>query len=138
MDNINCLNCKKIIYVTPCPYCGFQQHQLLSTNQKHLISSDTSYLKIVEGSTEVKIKKDDILISKSFSSGVTSDFIAVNSLSAFDLNQEDSHLIYGQVVANINSLESIAKENKIKITDEISFGLNFGFIKFDYKRKIEK
>ncbi|MFX0090796.1 MAG: hypothetical protein ACFFBD_03450 [Candidatus Hodarchaeota archaeon] len=100
--------------------------------------SDWVDAEIVKGSSEVTIEKEDQVVTKRFDPGVSSGTIVDDSLSVFSL-QDFPPYVRDQIKYNIEKIEQYDNEHQDeKVTDEYSFGANFGIIKFGYKRTIEK
>lgn len=138
MDEMRCSKCSKIIYLKPCPYCGCENVIYEHSIRGQIDFSGDLQGVVVRGSSEVTIEKEDQVVTKRFDPGVSSGTIIDDSLSVFSL-QDVPQYVRDQIKYNIEKIEQYDNEHQNeKITDEYSFGANFGIIKFGYKRTIEK
>jgi hypothetical protein len=108
MDNMTCLECEKIIYSKPCPYCGCEKVIYAVFIEEKIGFSSNLTAVVVKGSSEVTIEKDDQIVTKRFDPGVSSGTIVDDSLSVFSLQDFTPPYVRDQITYNIDKIEQYA------------------------------
>jgi hypothetical protein len=125
-----CTLCGKEINHYPCFFCGNQEIIKLVTDQDDASGPD----ELVRAPSTVIIDKEGHKYDFSFPENVSSGTIVTATLDSTSLTTTTPAPVQTLLIQNINQIEQYAKESKEQITDEISFEINLGILKFRYTR----
>ena len=133
--DMNCKLCGKEITSKPCPYCGSRNVIMYPKVEDHLKFTDNIAAVVIGASAQATIEMEGQIKTFKFEPGSMSGEIADASLHDIEINGIDRPVIREQVIHKINELEAFAQNQPTKqITHEHSFQINFGFLKYRYKR----
>jgi hypothetical protein len=135
MSKMTCVQCGKEIFSKPCPYCGSPNVKREPSVGGMLSLSGVGETTIVRGSSETFVERGGDVKRFKFDPGVNSGEIVNASLDAMGLRDVLPSYMRRQIVDNINGLEKYAQESRpTETTEEYSIEINFGVVKFGYKR----
>lgn len=136
---MKCNQCGRIITTRPCLHCGANSVTFEETVSDGIRIGDSVDAVIVSGVSTSFVQGAGRVKTINFDPGVSSAQIVTSSLDNVGLADTIPRDVQNQLVYNINSIESyVGNPPAGETTEEYSFEVNLGIVKFGWKRSIKK